>query len=354
MSDESDDKTEEATSTRREEYRKKGQVAQTKELATFMLLFACCVAIWSLGSFLLREASDLFVYVLNHSLADLSKREDYYPIFMVTVQKASYLAGPFFLIFMILGIASSVVQVGILYNEDALTPDLKKIDPIAGFGKIFSLRSVMEGVKAVVKVSIVAIIAYVVVKEEFFISANLVEFSIEEMFSFLGNISSRLLIGVTIFIGILAAGDYAYQRWELEKSMRMSKQEIKEESKNREGDPLIKQRIKRVQRELANKRMMQDVPKADVIITNPTHIAVAIKYEVGSPAPKILAMGADAVAERIRNLARENKIPIIENKPLARTMFQTLKVGQFVPRELFQAVAEVLAYVYKLRRKRTI
>ncbi len=353
MADESDDKTEEATAQRREEFRKKGQVAQTRELATFMMLLACSITLWVMGSFLLKEASDLFTYVLSHSLADLSKKEDYYPIFMVTVQKAALLAGPLMIIFAVLGIASSVVQVGFLYNEEALNLDLEKINPISGFKKIFSLRSLVEGIKAVLKVSIVALIAYVVVKEEFLSSASLVDFSIEEMLSFLSNTSSRLLIGVTIFIGILAAADYGYQRWELEKSMRMSKQEIKEENKNREGDPLIKAKIKRIQREMANKRMMQDVPKADVIITNPTHIAVAVKYEIGSPAPKILAMGADAVAEKIREIAKQNKIPIIENKPLARTMYQTLKVGMFVPRELFQAVAEVLAYVYKLRRKRS-
>jgi flagellar biosynthetic protein FlhB len=150
---------------------------------------------------------------------------------------------------------------------------------------------------------------------------------------------------------ILAGIDYAYQRWELEKKMKMTKQEVKEEVKSREGDPQIKARIRRIQRDMATKRMMEDVPKADVIITNPTHIAVALKYSADLPAPKLLAKGADLVAEKIKEVAKEHRIPIVENKPLARTIYKTLKIGHVIPRELFNAVAEVLAYVYKLKRK---
>jgi flagellar biosynthetic protein FlhB len=152
-------------------------------------------------------------------------------------------------------------------------------------------------------------------------------------------------------MAVLSAADYFFQRWELEKEMRMTKQEIKEEAKSREGDPLIKSRVRKIQREMANRRMMEKVPKADVIITNPTHIAVALKYSENLPAPQLVAKGGDLVAEKIKEIARENNIPIVENKPLARTIFKTLKLGQVIPRELFVAVAEVLAYVYKLKRK---
>jgi flagellar biosynthetic protein FlhB len=151
---------------------------------------------------------------------------------------------------------------------------------------------------------------------------------------------------------VLALADYFYQRWDLEKKMMMTKQEVKEEHKQREGDPMIKSRIRRIQREMASKRMMSEVPKADVIITNPTHIAVVLKYSDNLPAPQLIAMGADFVAEKIKEIAREHNIPIVENKPLARTIFKTMKIGQVVPRELFVAVAEVLSYVYRLRRKR--
>jgi flagellar biosynthetic protein FlhB len=151
---------------------------------------------------------------------------------------------------------------------------------------------------------------------------------------------------------VLSAADYFYQRWDLEKEMKMTKQEIKEEIKSREGDPMIRARIKRIQREMASKRMMEDVPKADVIVTNPTHIAVALKYDDTMVAPTVIAKGADLIAEKIREMAREFNIPIIENKPLARSMFKTLKIGQTIPKELYTAVAEVLSYVYKLRRKK--
>jgi flagellar biosynthetic protein FlhB len=150
----------------------------------------------------------------------------------------------------------------------------------------------------------------------------------------------------------LAGIDYFYQRWDLEKEMRMTKQEVKEEHKSREGDPMIKARIKRIQREVASRRMMEEVPKADVIVTNPTHIAVALKYDETMISPTIIAMGADLVAEKIKALAKEHGIPCVENVPLARAMFKTLKIGSAIPRELYTAVAEVLSYVYKLKRKK--
>lgn len=150
---------------------------------------------------------------------------------------------------------------------------------------------------------------------------------------------------------ILSGADYFFQRWDLEKKMMMTKQEVKEEAKSREGDPMIKARIRRMQRERASKRMMEAIPKADVVITNPTHIAVVLKYDASLPSPQIVAKGADLIAEKIKAIAREHNIPIVENKPLARTIFKTLKIGQVIPRELFVAVAEVLSYVYKLRKK---
>jgi flagellar biosynthetic protein FlhB len=153
---------------------------------------------------------------------------------------------------------------------------------------------------------------------------------------------------------VLAGADYFYQRWELEKEMRMTKQEIKEEHKSREGDPMIRARIKRIQREMASKRMMTEVPKADVIVTNPTHLAVALKYDETMVAPTVIAMGADNVAMKIRELAKECNIPIVENKPLARAIFKTLKIGQQIPRELYTAVAEVLSYVFRLRKKKAV
>ena len=192
---------------------------------------------------------------------------------------------------------------------------------------------------------------YLILKGEIAKVPYLQTYTVFQIFQYIGDVVGRLLSTVGMVIFGLAAADYFFQRWDLEKKMMMSKQEIKEEHKSREGDPMIKARIRRIQRDLASRRMMDAVPKGDVVITNPTHIAVVLKYGNDVPAPQLIAMGADNVAEKIKELARQNNIPIIENKPLARTIFKTMKIGQIIPRELFVAVAEVLSYVYKLRKK---
>lgn len=351
MADDSGDKTEEATPQRREDFRKRGQVAQTKELSSFLTLAGACLCFWMLSGFWLEQVTELIGVIFGDYISSNIRMEDNRTAVMFAIKKAFYILAPIFLMAFILSAASSLVQVGILYNEEALKPDLKKINPMSGLKRLFSMKSLVEGIKAVFKVTLVASIVALIVKEEIVQVPLLIEMTVEQLFEYFGDISIKLIGAVAIFMAVLAGFDYGFQRYDLEKQMKMSKQEVKEEHKNREGDPLIKQRIRRTQREMANKRMMADVPKADVIITNPTHISVAVKYEQGWMAPMVVAMGADNVAQKIREIAKENKIPIVENKPLARTMFKTLKVGAVVPRELFQAVAEVLAYVYKLKNK---
>ena len=173
------------------------------------------------------------------------------------------------------------------------------------------------------------------------------------MMIYLGNICFKIILATTIVLVILAIFDYIYQRWEYEKSLRMTKQEIKDEYKNTEGDPLIKSRIRRLQREIAQKRMMAEVPKADVIITNPTHLAVAIKYDpVNMMAPKVVAKGANIIAERIREVARDNDVPIIEDKPLAQVLYKIVDINSLIPEDLYRAVAEVLAFVYEQKKSK--
>jgi len=171
------------------------------------------------------------------------------------------------------------------------------------------------------------------------------------LMTYIGSITAKLLFGIGLVMLGLSMADYFFQRWDLERKMMMTKQEVKEELKQREGDPMIKARIRRVQKDMAQKRMMDAIPKADVVVTNPTHIAVVLKYSENLPAPQVVAKGADLIAEKIKAIAREHNVPVIENKPLARTIFKTIKIGQVIPRELFVAVAEVLSYVYKLKRK---
>ena len=237
-------------------------------------------------------------------------------------------------------------------NEDALSFNLDKLNPINGFSKLFSLQALVEGFKSLLKLVVISGVLYLLLKDHTEKIPTLVNLNMNQLVVFMGDVTLRLLGGVGIFLAVLAAADYFFQWWTLEKQMRMTKQEIKEEHKSREGDPMIKARIRRIQRERATKRMMTQVPKATVIVTNPTHIACALRYDPETmAAPVLVARGADKVAERIKELAREHNIPIMENKPLARAMFKTMKIGQMVPRELFTAVAQVLSYVYKLKRK---
>jgi flagellar biosynthetic protein FlhB len=266
--------------------------------------------------------------------------------------KSAMIVAPLGAILWLVNVMSTVVQVGFLQNEEAMKFDLTKIDPVQGFKRVFSLKSVFEGFKALVKISLVSIIVYLIIKNEVQIMPQLVTYDVQSLLVYIGMLMVKLLGWVGLVMLALALTDYLFQRWQLEKEMRMTKQEVKEEIKSREGDPLIRARIRKLQREMANRRMMEDVKKADVIITNPTHIAVALVYSKNMIAPKLIAKGADEVAERIKKIAKEFKIPIIENKPLARTIFKTLKIGQTIPRELYTAVAEVLSYIFRLKNKR--
>ncbi|MCB0394457.1 MAG: flagellar biosynthesis protein FlhB [Bdellovibrionales bacterium] len=353
MAEEKDagEKTEQPTEQRRADFRKRGQVAQSREVASVMLLFGVGLCIWLLSSFFVSQVVGLYNQSWTSSLLQVARNGDVIPALRLAGEKAAILLLPILGVALLFGIGSSVIQIGFLYNEEALKPNLEKINPINGFKKIFSLRAVVEGLKAVLKFILVGSVAYAILKGEIAKVPFLSFAEITQLMGYFGTVTLKLAGAVGAVMLALALFDYGYQRWELEKQMRMTKQELKEELKNREGDPQIKARIRRTQRELANKRMMESVPKADVIITNPTHIAVAIKYDAGLPAPQVVAKGAGVVAEKIKELARTHNIPILENKPLARTIFKSIKIGQVIPRELYKAVAEVLSYVYKLKRK---
>ncbi len=351
MADEAGERTEEATQARRDEFRKRGQVAQSRELTSAIILLLAFLMVYFTGKYFLGQTISLFHQFLGDGLIKTVEHED--------IKSMSILAGISLLkLFLPIGLTigsvaifSIVIQIGFLQVEDALVPNLEKIDPLNGFKRIFSLKSVVEALKALIKISIVGVIVYFIYKSEIMKLPNLMDQSSEGILSYLGNKVGVLLGSLSALFFVIGAADYFYQKWELEKQMMMTKQEIKEETKSREGDPLIKSRIRRIQRDIANRRMMQEVPKADVIVTNPTHIAVALKYDETTPAPKVIAMGVDLIAEKIRNLAKEHNIPIVENKPLARTIYKTMKIGQMIPKELYVAVAEVLSYVYKLKRK---
>lgn len=257
---------------------------------------------------------------------------------------------PIVLISFFISLFITYVQVGFLFTTKPLKAKLSRINPIEGFKRIFSKRSLVELLKSILKIFFVGYVAYSYGSKNI---GTIVNYPSMEPGQILKNFSklafsfSIRIIGALLFLAIL---DYLYQWRDYEKNLMMTKQEVKEEFKQTEGDPLIKSRIREKQRKIAMNRMMQDVPKADVIITNPTHLAVAIKYDDDLYiAPYLLAKGADVVAENIKKVAKENSIPIVENKPLARVLYSTVDIGEVIPEELYEAVAEVLAYVYSLK-----
>lgn len=349
--DSDQEKTEEATQTRREEYRKKGQVAQTKELASTLFLLASAGLVFALSKFFFTELYGIFKYSMGADMLAMVRGGEVLPAVKMALGKVLLLSAPVMGVAAIVGIASTVLQVGFLQVEDALVPKFEKIDPINGLKRMFSLKTLMEGLKSILKLVFIGAILALIINSELVKVPHLIQYSVSQIFEYMGEITVKLLAGLGLAMLVLSIGDLFFQKWDLEKQMMMTKQEVKEEHKQREGDPLIKARIRKIQRDVANRRMMEKVPTADVIITNPTHIAVALKYDDSLPAPQLIAKGADLVADKIKSIAKENNIPVVENKPLARTIFKTMKLGQVIPKELFVAVAEVLSYVYKLKRK---
>lgn len=348
---ENGERTEEATQQRREEFRNRGQVAQTKEFSAVLMLFAAVLLIWLMSRFFFIQIFEIFNQAMGESLVAAVRGGDWKVAGHTALRNGALILLPIMGLFWLVSFASTVMQTGFLYNEEALEIKWERLDPVEGFKKLLSLRAVVEGLKAVLKLCVILTLAYFLLRNQIHALPGLMSYSVAQTFAFIGTLLTRLLFGTGIFMLGLAGMDYMYQRWDLESQMKMTKQEVKEEVKSREGDPLIRARIKRVQREVASRRMMEEVPKADVIVTNPTHIAVALKYDDTMVAPKIIAMGADLVAEKIKELARQHNIPLVENVPLARAIFKTMKIGQQIPRELYTAVAEVLSYVFRLKKK---
>jgi flagellar biosynthesis protein FlhB len=352
LAEDQDEKTEQATDSRREEFRKRGQVAVTRELATAVVFLAAAGMLFSIGRFFFQNLSEVFNVSFGLSMLKMVRANQFSDLFFFFGGKIMWLLGPVLIVAMIIGIGTQLLQTGILQVEDALSPNLDRLNPLSALGRIFSMKGIVEFLKSSIKMVVILGTIYFLVKSEIYQIPHLSHMSLTELFDYIGKVLFKLLMGTGMFILILAVADYFFQRWQLEKEMMMTKQEVKEEHKSREGDPMIKARIKKIQREMSQRKMMQAVPKADVVITNPTHIAVVLKYSDKLPAPQLVAKGADFVAEKIKQIARENNIPVIENKPLARTIFKTMKIGQVIPRDLFVAVAEVLSYVLRLKRKR--
>jgi flagellar biosynthetic protein FlhB len=344
------EKTEQPTPKKRKELRDKGEVAKSRELPSVAVLLSGLVALSFFGSYTYSHIQLIMKGAFSlPTMNDLSIAE--FLIFAREVITDFILAlCPLLAAIFITAILSNIMQVGFVLSGESIMPKLSKIDPIKGLGRFFSKQGFMELFKSLIKLIIVSGIAYLTVKGEMKTVAHLGEMELNAIFAYIFIVFFKIFIRCGMAMIFLAVMDYAFQKWEFEKRNKMTKQEVKDEFKRTEGDPLIKSRIKSIQMEMARKRMMQAVPEADVIITNPTHIAVALSYDSYSMnAPKLIAKGAGMIAKKIKDLAVEHDIPIVENRELARNLNSHVEIGQEIPPVLFQAVAEVLAYVYKIK-----
>ena len=346
-----DDKTEEPTAKKRADAKKKGQVGRSTDMTAAFVLLMGFFVIKMLWESIYTKIATYTTYVFSH-LNQPVDTESVIRIFIGIVELLAQTALPIMIGVMFIGLAINFYQVGLNFNTEAIEFKLDKLNPINGFGRIFSKRSLMELAKSLMKIAIIGFFLYDFLVDHLMEMPQFIYFDLTTSLAQIFDIIFKMafeVIGVIMIVGFL---DYAYQKWQTTQDLKMSKQEVKDEMKQSEGDPQIKGKIKQKQRQMAMSRMMQEVPKADVIVTNPTHFAVALKYDKGMVAPQIVAKGQDMVAQRIKDIARENRVPIVENKPLARALYAAADVGDIVPAELYQAVAEVLAYVYRLKNNR--
>lgn len=356
MADDQDDaqKTEEPTSKKLEETRKKGQVPLSKEMNNWIMLLAGTILIAGYGGYLLEGLGLILRNVVEQSVAtDLTGERGAFEEFMtIILLDLFWLLAPIFLFFMIAGFAAPFVQIGPLFAVESIKPTLDKISPIKGFGRIFSLRSLMEFVKGLIKIVLISGVAAIILYPYMAGIDHFMQLEPIEILKEILEIFIRMMIGILAVFFIVAVLDVFYQRYEHLKKMRMTKQEVKDEYKQAEGDPHVKGRLKQLRMQKAQQRMMSSVPEADVVITNPTHYSVALKYDQNTmDAPVVIAKGVDNVAMRIREVAKEHDIVLYEAPPLARALFDTLEINDMIPEEHFQAVAKVISYVFKLKRK---
>ncbi len=346
------EKTEKATLRRRQKAREKGNVAKSSELNSALILLASLAALGFLATGMSRRLMDIFRFFLSQGFAIQLNQVNLYSYFCFILKQVFALLAPFLLAVAIAGVASNLAQIGFLFTTEPLKPKLSALNPASGLKKLFSIKGLFELPKAVIKLVIIGTISYLTIRGKLTQFLLLSQMGLNAMLRIIGRIALLLGLRVSVAFLILAAIDYAFQKWDYEKKLRMTKEEVKEERKQYEGDPLIKGRIRSVQRELARRRMMKEVPRADVIITNPTTLAVALRYDPDKmSAPQVVAKGARLLAQKILDLAKKHRVPIVEDRKLARLLYRKVKIGEEIPVALYQAVAEVLSYLYRLKNK---
>ncbi|WER49775.1 flagellar biosynthesis protein FlhB [Cupriavidus sp. WKF15] len=351
MSEESDlEKTEPASARRLEKAREEGQVVRSRELATFIMLMTGVTGLWTLGGVLGRTLDAVMRQSLRFEPATAFDTSRMLSRFANVIWESLLAFLPLLLLFGVAALAAPLLTGGWTFSTKALAPNFGRMSPLSGLGRLFSEHSLAELIKAIAKSLLVGSVGAWVVWHRLPDAIALMNAPVQEALLHMLDMVLRCCLPVVLSLLIVAAIDVPWQFWEHFKKLRMSKEEVKQENKESEGDPHIKGRIRQQQRAMARRRMMAEVPKADVVVTNPTHFAVALRYEEGRMgAPRVVAKGADEVAARIRELAAEHRIPLMSAPPLARALHRHVELNQEIPAGLYTAVAEVLAWVYQLK-----
>lgn len=342
-------KTEEPTEHKLNEERKKGNIPRSKEVNNFVMLIAVTLAV----ALLMPQMSVEMLNMMGSFLQDSGKMslagEDARFMFKEVTRSFFLMMLPFFILFIFCALAAGFGQSKFLFSVEQMKPKLSKISVIKGFGRLFSKQSFVEFLKSFFKMIVLAVIMYAILVIE---ADNFYSLSLVDMFGSLTYVHQmviRLLIASIIFMAILAIIDYIFQQADFKERNKMSLYELKQEYKNTQGDPQVKGRQKQLRMERARARMMEEVPKADVVVTNPTHFAVALKYSQEEGAPKVVAKGADHVAFKIRQTAKEHDVPVLEDPPLARALYKDCELDSFIPVQLYEAVAQVIRYVMDIK-----
>jgi flagellar biosynthetic protein FlhB len=346
------EKTEKATPRKRQEVREKGQVAKSADINTAVVMLVVFLVLSFFGKYYKEKMLHWMSQSFEQYARDDLTIDSVHLLLISWLKNTALIIAPVFFAAVAAACLANFLQVGFLFATEPLKMDWNRLNPIQGLKRIISLRAVVELLKSLLKIGVVGTVTFALLWFQLDHILSLTTKSLSTALSVLAGLTAKMGLYASVALLFLAVFDYLYQRFDFEKNIRMSKQEIKDEYKKTEGDPLIKSKIKQKQREMAMKRMMQEVPKADVVITNPTHYAVALKYEDGKmDAPVVVAKGADYVALKIKQLAKEHGVVTVENRPLAQALYRQTEIGDMIPEEFFKAVAEILAYVYRLKRK---
>ncbi len=347
-----DERTEPASQKKLEDARDRGSVAKSQDMNAAIMLLAGLFTLTIFGGMMTEQLSGLLKFIFKNAGLIAVDRGTIGDLTAKTFMFLGVCLIPVLGVFLLVGFVSNVAQVGLKFSPEALVPKWERLNPLTGIKKVMlSSHSMVEMLKGIFKTLLLGLVGYSVVKNMIVNAVMLADSDVMNIAQYLVASTSEVVIKCGMAFGVMASADYFYQKYEFAKQMKMTKQEVKDEFKTMEGDPQIKGRIKNIQRQIAYKRMMSDVPTANVVVTNPTHYAVALKYETGkNSAPKVVAKGADLIALKIKEIAKLHNVPIVEDKPLARALYAAADVGDDIPEKLFQAVAQILAYIYRLKQ----